>query len=62
MAASGGVNLAAGPAENYQGNRVPFTGTVTMEQNPTISHAPVTGDRIMRQLMGDTPVDLVILL
>ena len=62
LSTTGTVNLGFGPTGNYQGNLVPFAGSLTSEQNPTISYTPVTGDRVMRQLMGEIPVDLVILL
>lgn len=62
MTATGTVNAGFGPTSNYAGNLVPFTGTITTEQNPTISYAPVTGDRVMRQLMSETPLDLAMMM
>ena len=62
MTATGTVNAGFGSAANFQGNLVPFAGTLTTEQNPTISYTPVRGDRILRQLLSETPIDLVVLL
>ncbi len=62
VSATASVNAGFGPVANYQGNLIPFTGTVTTEQNPTISYTPVSGDRVMRQFMGETPLDLGILM
>ncbi|MGH8619739.1 MAG: hypothetical protein ACREUW_18780 [Burkholderiales bacterium] len=62
VSASGSVQAGIGTASNYAGNLVPFTGTVTTEQNPTISYQPVSGDRVLRQLMNETPLDIAILL
>jgi hypothetical protein len=51
-----------GPSSNYAGNLVPFAATVTAEQNPTISYAPVSGDSLVRQFAVEVPLDLVILM
>jgi hypothetical protein len=61
LTASGSVNLGFGSPSGYQGNLVPFGGTVGTEQNPTISYMPVSGDRVLRQLASETPLDLAIL-
>jgi hypothetical protein len=62
IVATGSVNVGIGPSEYFQGNLVPFAGTVTTEQNPTISYVPVSGDRMMRQFLGEIPLDLAVLL
>ena len=60
---TGTVNVGlGGPPANYQGNLVPFAGTVSSEQNPTISYAPMSGERLLRQFAGEVPLDLAILL
>ena len=59
---SGTVDLGFGPSANYKGNLVPFHGTLSTEQNPTISYVPVSGERLLRQLASEVPVDLAILL
>ncbi|HSD43953.1 MAG TPA: hypothetical protein VLD36_19065 [Burkholderiales bacterium] len=60
--ASGTVNVGAGPASNYAGNLVPIAGTLTTEQNPTISYTPVSGDSLVRQFAAEVPLDLAILM
>jgi hypothetical protein len=62
MTSTGTVNLGFGPTDNYVGNLVPFTGTLTTEQNPTISYAPVRGDHLLRQFASEMPLDFAILL
>jgi hypothetical protein len=59
---TGTVNLGFGPQANYAGNLVPFTGTVTNEQNPTISYTPVGGDSLLKQFAGEIPLDRVVIL
>ena len=61
--ATGMANVAIGvPGAYAAGNAIPFAGSVSTEQNPTIIYTPVAGDRLMRQFMGETPMDLVELL
>jgi hypothetical protein len=62
LTTTGGVNVGWGPTSNYAGNLVPFTGTVSTEQNPTISYAPVSGDRLVKQLVSEIPLDLAVLI
>jgi hypothetical protein len=62
MSSSAAVGLGFGSPANYAGNLVPFAGTVTSGQNPTISYSPVAGDRLLRQTASETPLDLAILL
>jgi hypothetical protein len=59
---TGTVNLGFGPTSNYAGNLVPFTGTISTEQNPTISYTPVSGDHILKQFAAEVPLDRAILL
>jgi len=61
VGADGVVNLGIGPAAAYEGNLVPVAARVGTEHNPTISYLPVSGDRVLRQLAGETPLDLAIL-
>jgi hypothetical protein len=61
LTASGTVQLGAGPSSNYAGNLVPIVGTVSTEQNPTISYTPVPGDHLIRQFASEVPLDLAIL-
>jgi hypothetical protein len=60
---TGTVNVGlGGPPANYQGNLVPFAGTMSTEQNPTISYTPVSGDSLVRQFAAEIPLDLAILM
>ena len=47
-----GVNFGFGPESSYSGNLVPFSGSGTYEENPTITYAPVHGEKYIRQLRG----------
>ena len=60
LGGTAGVNVPFGGADSYAANLVPFSATVTTEQNPTITYTPVPGGRMLRQLTDETPVDLVI--
>ena len=62
MIASGSLNLGIGSSAGYAGNLVPLAGTVSTEQNPTISYAPIPGDRLLRQTATETSLELAILL
>ena len=57
-----GVNVGFGPDENYAGNLVPFSGGFAYEENPTITYAPVHGERYLRQLLTPIPLDIFLLL
>ena len=59
---TGTVNVGFGSSANYAGNLVPFAGTVTAEQNPTISYTPVSGDSLVRHFAVEVPLDLAILM
>jgi hypothetical protein len=60
--ATGTVNVGFGPASNYAGQLVPFAGTLSTEQNPTISYSPVTGDQLLRQFAAEIPLEQAILM
>ena len=57
-----GVNVGFGPDENYAGNLVPFSGGFAYEENPTITYAPVQGERYLRQFLTPIPLDILLLL
>ena len=61
MSVSGSANVGLGPASSFAGNLVPLAGGIATEQNPTISYVPVSGDRLLRQLAGELPLDLTLL-
>jgi hypothetical protein len=62
VTASGTANFGLGPSANDAGNLVPLAGTVSTEQNPTISYAPVTGDQLLRQFATEVPLERAILI
>ncbi len=59
--ASAGVEAGFGPSSNYDGNLVPFTGGLAYEENPTITYAPVQGQKYLRQLLSPIPLDFLLL-
>ena len=56
---SAGVEAGFGPKENYDGNLVPFTGGLAYEENPTITYAPVQGEKYLRQVLSPIPLDIL---
>ena len=46
---------------NYLGNLVPFSGGLAYEENPTITYAPVQGEKYVRQLLSPIALDLLLL-
>ena len=56
-----GVQAGFGPDDSFAGNLVPFSGGLAYEENPTISYAPVEGEKYLRQLMSPVPLDILIL-
>jgi hypothetical protein len=56
---STGVQFGFGNEGNYSGNLVPFSASAAYEENPTVSYAPVEGQKYLRQLTS--PVSLSIL-
>jgi hypothetical protein len=55
------VQVGFGPKSSYDGNLVPFTGGLAYEENPTITYAPVQGQKYLRQLLSPIPLDLLLL-
>ena len=58
---SAGVEAGFGPKENYDGNLVPFTGGLAYEENPTITYAPVQGEKYLRQVLSPIPLDMLLM-
>ena len=58
---SAAVEAGFGPKSNYDGNLTPFTGGLAYEENPTITYAPIQGEKYLRQLMSPIPLDLLLL-
>lgn len=57
-----GIEVGFGPGNNYDGNLVPFSGGLAYEENPTITYAPVQGEKYLRQLLSPIPLNLLILI
>ena len=55
------VDVGYGPIENYAGNLVPFRGGLAYEENPTITYAPVGGEKYVRQVLTPIPLDFLVL-
>ena len=60
VSTSTGIQFGFGNESNYAGNLVPFSASAVYEENPTISYAPVEGQKYLRQLTR--PVSLSILM
>jgi hypothetical protein len=56
-----GVQAGIGPDDSFAGNLVPFSAGLAYEENPTISYAPVQGEKYLRELMSPVPLDILVL-
>lgn len=61
FSANAGVQAGYGSSNSYQGNLIPFSGGFTYEENPTISYAPLQGDKYLRQFLEPIPLDMLVL-
>ena len=59
--ADASIDAGVGPEENYAGNLVPLSGGLAYEENPTITYAPVMGEKYFRQVLSPIPMDTVLL-
>ena len=57
-----GAEIGFGPQKNYDGNLVPFSAGLAYEENPTITYAPVQGERYLRQLLSPIPLENLVLI
>jgi hypothetical protein len=55
-----GVQAGIGPDDSFAGNLVPFSAGLAYEENPTISYAPVQGEKYLRELMSPVPLDILV--
>ena len=55
------IEAGIGPLENFEGNIVPFAGGLSYEENPTITYAPVQGERYAKRLLSPIPASLLAL-
>jgi hypothetical protein len=60
--AKAGAQVGIGPSSNYDGNLVPFSAGLAYEENPTITYAPVQGEKYLRQLMSPIPLNMLVLI
>jgi len=60
--ANAGAEVGIGPERDYLGNLVPFSGGLAYEENPTITYAPVHGEKYLRQLLSPIPLTLLVLI
>ena len=56
-----GGELGIGPDASFAGNLVPLSAGAVYEENPTISYAPLQGERFTRQLLSPLPVEILAL-
>jgi len=61
FSASAGAEVGYGTEEIDEWAFGPFRGGVAYEENPTISYAPVQGEKYLRQIMSPIPLDILIL-
>ena len=60
--ASAGIDVGFGPSDNYDGNLVPFSGGVAVEENPTITYKPIQGEQYVRHLLSPIPLNMLVLI
>ena len=56
------INVGFGPESSYDGNLVPFSGGGAYEENPTITYAPINGEKYIRQLLSPIGLDILLLI
>jgi hypothetical protein len=56
------VEFGFGPESSYAGNLVPFSGGGAYEENPTITYAPIHGEKYIRQLLSPIGLDILLLI
>lgn len=61
FATRAGIDVGFGPSDSYSGNLVPFSGGLAYEENPTITYAPVQGEKYIWQLLTPIPLDFLLL-
>jgi len=54
-----GLQFGFGNESNYSGNLIPFSAGAVYEENPTISYAPVEGEKYLRQLTSPVPLSIL---
>ncbi len=57
-----GVNAGVGPRSAYDGNLVPLSAGVTVEENPTIAYVPVRGEEFVERMLAPLTAEQTLLL
>jgi hypothetical protein len=60
VSTSAGIQFGFGNESNYAGNLVPFSASAVYEENPTVSYAPVEGQKYLRQLTSPVPLSILV--
>jgi hypothetical protein len=62
VGASLGANVGIGSDSGYAGNLVPFSAGATIEENPTISYVPMSGEQFTVRLLAPISAEHALLL
>ena len=62
VGATGGAQFGFGRANNYATNLIPLSVGGDYEDNPTITYAPLQGEKYLRQLLSPVPLDVTLLM
>lgn len=57
-----GSEFGIGPDSNFEGNLTPLSAGIAYEENPTVSYAPVQGQKYLREFLSPLPIDVTVLL
>jgi hypothetical protein len=57
-----GVQAGVGSPASYAGSLVPFSAGLAYEENPTITYAPVRGQRYFRRFLSPITLDMLLLI
>jgi hypothetical protein len=57
-----GSEFGIGSDSSFEGHLTPLSAGIAYEENPTISYAPVQGEKYLRQFLSPLPIDLTVLL
>ena len=56
------IQAGFGPTQNYVGELTPFSAGLAYEENPTITYAPVQGERYLHQLLSPISLENLVLI
>jgi len=60
--ATSAAEFGVGPDSNFKGNLVPLSLGLAYEENPTISYAPLQGERYAKSILSPIGLDVLVLL